>query len=117
MLILCVGSFLARALTPAQLRSREMPKDLVFVGTVTKIYPLGSSHSQRRWAVLTRVDTIVSGEFSGTKFTFTVHSPSRAGLRVGRAYTITAVWTTEGYVVDEFALKEARAETKPSPKR
>lgn len=76
-------------------------KDLVLVGTVTEIYSLSAPRSVKKWAVVVHVDRVVSGEFSGTTFTFTIHSPSRAGLRVGRSYTIKATWTADGYVVDE----------------
>src|SRR4030095_11228894 len=65
-------------------------QDLVFIGTVTKIYPAPSRHSRRNWTVVTRVDRVVSGEFSGKTFSFMVHSPAQLGLRVGRAYTLKA---------------------------
>src|SRR5687767_11493259 len=88
--------------------------DLVLTGTVTKTYPVAASRSLRRWAVVVRVARVVSGEFSGATFTFTIHSPARAGLRVGRTYTIKATPTGAGYVVDEFALKEVPAGKAPS---
>jgi hypothetical protein len=76
-------------------------RDLVFIGTVTEIRPASAARSLRNWAVVAHVDKLVAGEFSGTTFTFAIHSPARAGLRVGQAYTIKARWTAEGYVVDE----------------
>ncbi|HKR00626.1 MAG TPA: hypothetical protein VJT09_08125 [Pyrinomonadaceae bacterium] len=79
--------------------------ELVLVGTVTKIYPLSTPRRRRAWAIVTRVDSVVSGEFSGGTFTFTVHSPSRAGLQVNRAYVIKATRTGDGYVVNELSLK------------
>src|SRR5258708_38723535 len=104
-------------LTHTQLSSADLPKDLVLIGTVTKIYPFASPIVRRSWAVRAHVDRVVSGTFSGTTFTFTVHSPAQAGLRVGRAYTIKAHWTIEGYVVDESTLRGAAIRTKPSAKR
>ena len=80
--------------------------ELVLVGTVSKIYPVSAPRSQRRWAVVVTVDSVVSGEFSGATFTFTVHSPARAGLRVNGVYTIKATKVGEGYVVNELDLKE-----------
>jgi len=89
-------------------------KDIEFVGTVTKIYPVEGL--LERWAILVHVDRVVSGEFSGTTFTFAIHSPSQAGLKVGRAYPVKAKWTDKGYVVDEPSLTEMRTEAKPSSK-
>jgi len=106
----------ASALAQAQSSSADSLKDLVFIGTVTKICPIGLPHSRRNWAVRTHVDRIVSGSFSGETFTFTVHSPAQSGLRVGRAYTIKAKWTDDGYVVDESSLRPADLQTKPSGK-
>src|SRR5438132_996641 len=76
-------------LTQTQLSSADLPKDLVLIGTVTKIYPFASPIVRRSWAVRAHVDRVVSG----TTFTFTVHSPETAGLRVGRTYSIKATWT------------------------
>jgi len=76
-------------------------QDLVFIGTVTKIYPAPSRHSRRNWAVVTRVDRVVSGAFSGKTFSFMVHSPAQMGLRVGRAYTLKATRSEGGYLVDD----------------
>ena len=109
---LAIGGF-----PQAQVSSDDSPKDLVFIGTVTKIYPTGTRYSRREWAVLTRVDKVVSGTFSGATFTFTVHSPAMTGLRVGRAYTIKATWTRDGYVVNQSTFKQARSPTKASGKR
>ena len=121
-LILLVTS-LTVAQTPTtvaqtQSSSTHSPKDLVFIGTITKIYPFSAPATVlRRWAVRAHVDRVVSGTFSGDTFTFTVHSPAQSGLRVGRAYTIKATWTIEGYVVDESTLRTAGVGTKVSPKR
>ena len=105
-------------LAQTQSSSTDSPKDLVFIGTITKIYPFSAPASvRRRWTVRTHVDRVVSGTFSGDTFTFTVHSPAQSGLRVGRAYTIKATWTTDGYVVDESTLRTAGVGTKRSPKR
>ena len=98
-----------------QSSSTDLPKDLVFIGTITKIYPFSAPAAvRRRWAVRAHVDRVVSGTFSGDTFTFTVHSPAQSGLRVGRAYTIKATWMNEGYVVDESTLRDAAVRTKPS---
>jgi hypothetical protein len=89
-------------------------KDLVFVGTVTEIYPVSAAHSLREWAVVAHVDKVVSGEFSGTTFTFAIHSPARSGLLVGHTYTINATRTVAGYVVDEASaiVENASSKTK-----
>lgn len=41
------------------------------------------------------------GEFVGQHFAFRVHSPSRAGLKVGVTCMISAKWNGSGYLVDE----------------
>jgi hypothetical protein len=121
-LILLVASLMG-AQTPSPLAqtqssSTDSPKDLVFIGTITKLYPFSAPETvRRRWAVRAHVDRVVSGTFSGDTFTFTVHSPVQSGLRVGRAYTIKVTWTIEGYVVDESTLRTAGVGTKLSPKR
>ena len=105
-------------LSQTQSSSTDLPKDLLFIGTITKIYPFSARAAvRRRWAVRAHVDRVVSGTFSDVTFTFTVHSPAQSGLRVGRAYTIKAYWTIEGYVVDESTLRSAGVRTKLFPKR
>ena len=108
-ILLCVACALRnRALAQSQLPANASPQDLTLIGTVTKIYPFASPVARGRWAVRIHVDRVVAGTFSGATFTFTVHSPARAGLRVGRAYSIQATWTIEGYVVDELTLQQVR---------
>ncbi|MBV9929102.1 MAG: hypothetical protein JOZ96_29090 [Acidobacteria bacterium] len=105
----------ARGFSRAQSASPggEKSYDLVLVGTVTKLYPVAAPRSRRRWAVVARVESVTSGEFSGATFTFTVHSPSRSGLRVNRAYVIRANKTDGGYLVDELRLQEVPARQTP----
>ena len=91
--------------------------DLTLVGTVTKLYPVAAPRSRRRWAVVARVNSVTSGEFSGATFTFTVHSPAQAGLRLNRDYVIKASKTDGGYLVDELALEEVRGRRKPPGRR
>ncbi len=105
---------LYRAQSPA---SKPKSDELVLVGTVTKLYPVAGPRVRRRWAVVTHVDRVVSGRFSGTTFTFTIHSPARAGLRVNRAYIIKATRTDSGYVVNELALEEVRSPGQPSSQK
>ena len=91
--------------------------DLTLVGTVTKLYPVAAPRSRRRWAVVARVSSVTSGEFSGATFTFTVHSPAQAGLRVNRDYVIKATKTDGGYLVDELALEEVRGQRRSPGRR
>lgn len=76
--------------------------DLVLVGTVKEIQPRSRARSRKNWLVVIKVDQVVSGQFSGTKFAFAVHSPANAGLQVGRSYTVKATRTASGYEVDEL---------------
>ena len=115
--ILCASGLAVGGFPQAQVSSDDSPKDLVFIGTVTRLYPTGLRYSRRDWAVQTHVDKVVSGKFAGTTFTVTVHSPAMAGLRVGGAYTIKATWINDAYVVNESTFKEVRTPTKVSRKR
>ena len=90
--------------------------DLVFVGTVTKVYPVAAPRQRKRWAVVTHVERVVSGEFSDSTFTFTIHSPANAGLRLNRAYLIRAIKTDGRYSVNESTLEEVRPRKKSSGK-
>ena len=106
------------AIAPPQGFDGAKEGDLEFIGTVTKIYPLASIRSRRNWAVAMHVDKVVSGNFSGTTFTFAIHSPTLSGLQVGQTYTIKATWIDKGYVVDELQwMKTNGGRTRTSKKR
>ena len=91
-------------------------EDLVFIGTVIKIYPVASLYSRRNWAVVTHIDKVVSGEFSGATLTFTVHSPARMGLRLSRTYIIKAMRSEGGYLVDDTKwLKPVASQAQTPP--
>jgi hypothetical protein len=78
------------------------PKKLALTGTVTAISQVYTKPpSRRNWAVTVRVEKVKAGEYSQPEFTFTIHSPARAGLAVGCRCTIEAIWTGQGYVVAE----------------
>lgn len=109
------GSHGAQAVFAGAKMQSDETKDVVLVGTVTKIYPVAGL--LKRWAVVIHVDRVVSGEFPESTFTFKIHSPSRAGLRVRRTYVIKVTRDGEGYVVDEFALEEVRTRARSSKKR
>jgi hypothetical protein len=47
--------------------------------------PLGLRGAFLDWIVHARVERVVSGDFEGARFSFRVHSPSRAGLVVGKS--------------------------------
>ena len=122
-LILLV-TYLTVAQTPTTLAQsqssfNDSPKDLVFIGTITKIYPFSApANMRRRWAVRAHVDRVVSGTFSGDTFTFTVHSPTLSGLQVGGTHTIKAKWIDKGYVVDELQwMKTNGGRTRPYKNR
>jgi hypothetical protein len=84
--------------------SAEPPSEkLVLTGTVTAIsQAAGKGPSLRPWAVTIRVEKVKVGKFSHPEFTFSVHSPSMAGLEVGGHCTIEANWTGHGYLVDDM---------------
>jgi hypothetical protein len=110
-----VGPDGAQALFADAILQSDKNADVVLVGTVTKIFPVAGL--RKRWAVVVRVERVVSGDFPDATFTFKVHSPSRAGLRVRRVYLIKASRVGEGYVVDESALEEVCARATSAPRR
>lgn len=81
----------------------EPPSEKIeLMGTVTAIFPIAAKPpSLRNWAVTIRVEKVKVGKFSRPEFTFTVHSPSNAGLKVGGRCTIEATWTGQGYLVSD----------------
>jgi hypothetical protein len=86
-----------------------VPGDLVFRATVESIEcsPIGIHGAFLDWIVRTRVEAVVSGDFTGEHFAFRVHSPSRAGLEIGKTCTVHATWTGDGYLVDEHQWRGA----------
>ena len=84
--------------------AKSSKKDLVFVGTVNSIISADTGDPFREWVVSTSVDKVLSGELASSTFEFAIHSPARAGLEVGRTYTIPAHWTGKGYLVNEGDL-------------
>jgi hypothetical protein len=75
--------------------------DLVLMGEVTWLNRRGGDPS-KEWIVTVRIKTVITGEFSGKTFQFAVHSPAQSGLKKGRSYKIEAVWTGDGYAVDQL---------------
>ena len=80
-------------------RAAAPTKTLLLEGMVTSIRTI--DHELTPWLVTVAVTKVISGEFAGTTFQFTVHSPARAGLKEGSSYTIEAVRKEGGYTVDE----------------
>src|SRR4051812_2249075 len=71
-------------------------QDLVLVGTMTAIRPVHVPRSRQRWEVTVKVDKVLSGDVSGSTFSFAVHSATKAGLQLGGTYTIKATWNGSG---------------------
>jgi hypothetical protein len=94
----------ARAAAPA--------KKLLLTGTVTSIFQVDAPPpSRRNWRVTIRVEEVKIGKYADPDFTFAIHSPARAGLKVGHRYTVEASWDGKEYLVKETALmKEVPAE-------
>ena len=70
---------------------------LVYEGRVTAL----EATPVRRWIVRMSVDKIIQGQYPGTNFSFTVHSPSKSGLTLGSTYRVKADVSEFGYIVDE----------------
>jgi hypothetical protein len=89
----------ARAAAPA--------KKLVLTGTVTSIFQVDAPPpSRRNWGVAIRVEKVKIGKYAEPDFTFAIHSPARAGLKVGHRYTVEATWDGREYLMKETALME-----------
>jgi hypothetical protein len=87
----------ARAAAPAT--------KLVLTGTVTSIFQVDAPPpSRRNWGVTIRVEKVKIGKYTEPDFTFAIHSPARAGLKVGHRYTVEATWDGKAYLVDETTL-------------
>jgi hypothetical protein len=92
----------ARAAAPA--------KKLVLTGTVTSIVQIDAlPPSRRNWGVTIRVDKVKIGKYAEPEFTFSIHSPARAGLKVGHRYTVEATWDGQEYLVQETVLMKEEA--------
>ncbi|HEY5420475.1 MAG TPA: hypothetical protein VIL10_07045 [Marmoricola sp.] len=86
---------------PARL-SAAPAKAIVLTGTVTEIFQANAPPpSMEAWAVTIRVEKVKAGKYEEPTFTFTIHSPARAGLEVGHRYTIEATWNGHKYAVKE----------------
>jgi hypothetical protein len=81
-------------------------KALVLTGTVGSIYQVDApSPSIKNWGVSFHVENVKKGKYSKPTFTFRIHSPARAGLKLGGRYTIEAAWTGQEYEVSEKYIK------------
>ena|ERR1019366_9718023 len=84
-------------------------KTLVLTGTVGSIYQVDAPPpSIKNWGVSLHVEEVKQGKYSKPTFTFRIHSPARAGLKVGGRYTIEAAWTGQEYEVSERNIKAER---------
>jgi hypothetical protein len=83
-------------------------QDLVFLGTVTSMAPGHTGNTSKRWVVTTTVERVLSGRFSGSQFSFAIHSPAKSGLEVGKQYSIKATRTPTGYRVDEYQWRRSK---------
>ncbi len=70
---------------------------LVYEGRVTSI----EATPIHRWVIRMSIDKILQGHYTGTNFTFTVHSPAKSGIASGMTYRVKANVTAFGYTVDE----------------
>jgi hypothetical protein len=86
---------------------------LVFTGTVIDIQVSPLRQSTLNWVVTMRVDQISQGEFSGSQFSFRIHSPTQSGLIMGQTYRVEAKRTSEGYTVDQNQWTKQIAPSQP----
>jgi hypothetical protein len=90
------------ALNSGEAAAAKHPKqgpDLILRAKVTKIFisPLPRSHLN--FVIQTRVLRVLKGRFTGKRFDFRVHSPTKSNLRVGYTITIEAYRVPGGYRV------------------
>lgn len=80
-------------------------KRVVLTGTIGSISPVRvSPPSTRNWEVYFHVEEVKKGMYSDSTITFRIHSPARAGLKLGGRYTIEASWTGQEYEVSEWTI-------------
>jgi len=78
---------------------------LVLTGTITSVFHIDTPPpSLRKWGVTMRVEKVKTGKYTEPEFTFAIHSPARAGLKVGHRYTVEAAWDGQRYLVKESVL-------------
>ena len=81
-------------------------KTLVLTGTVGSIDQVDASPpSIKNWSVSFHVEKVKKGKYADPTFTFRLHSPARAGLKLGARYTIEAAWIGQEYEVSEKYIK------------
>ena len=77
-------------------------KTIVLMGTVTEIFQTNAPPpSIKDWAVTIQVEKVNTGKYEEPTFTFAIHSPARAGLKIGHRYRIEATWNGHEYAVKE----------------
>ena len=94
---------------PASAAGAAPSRMLVVTGTVASLSPVRAPPpSVKRWKVHFRVEEVIKGSCAESTITFRIHSPARAGLKIGGRYTIEAEWTgQEEYDASEFNIKAA----------
>ena len=84
----------------------EENHDLIFLGTIEKLYISPLENSRVNWVVQCRIDKIITGKSEGKSFSFRIHSPSQSGLEIGKQYKVEAKWAGDSYTVDEYQWAE-----------
>ena len=100
--LLVLQSLILSCATPGQVAQA----DLAFLGTVEKLEVSPLPHSTANWIVHCRVDQVLIGDLPSKTFFFTVHSPVKSGLEVGKQYKIEAKRTTDGYNDDQYQWRK-----------
>jgi hypothetical protein len=80
--------------------SGEATADLVFRGEVESIEISPLPGSPNNFVVTTRVLEVVAGSFSGSHFSFRIHSPSKSRIALGQQLEVRAQRVPAGYRVD-----------------
>ena len=80
-------------------------KKLVLTGTVGSLSQIyAPPPSLNNWEVYFHVEKVKKGKYSDPTLMFRIHSPARAGLKLGGRYTIEAAWTGQEYEVFEWKI-------------
>lgn len=93
--------FIALTLLSACVSDPPQKIDLVFHGTVKRIYGSPTAEFDANWVVELQVDQVIRGKYPGKAFAFRVQSASMSGLEEGRQYRVEATQTSSGYMVDQ----------------
>jgi hypothetical protein len=91
--------------------SDNKDEEFALQGTVIELRPMRGKHPHQKWLVVLRIESVVSGAFSGDTFSFNIHSPVKSRISTGGRYLLHATKTTTGdYLIRKIEPGKNRLE-------